>query len=272
MNPDNLALTLEQLEPELSQLIGDEQWALLYPKYTLYRDQLQTDKSRVVRLQAAAELIELLSSYELVQTRLRVAMDGLNVYQTALVKLATIARQLNTESKIVAELEDAAAFHSHGIQTRLIALHGIGQKAQSIKWQNFDFDFGDAPEMAETVAGILAVFSDIINTNSNHLLMAAGALLIIRSILKATTIEISEQDASVFWGVIQAQRHHVPSHITTTKVVEHTNSERAKAHLPPLSEQEVRYALYNLVKLKSVTQLSEKEEVWWVIEKYKSKV
>lgn len=271
INPDNLALTLEQLEPELPQLIGIEQWALLYPQYTQYRDQLRAHNNHVLRLQIAAKLIDLLAPYEPVQTWLRVAVDGLNIYQTALIELAAMARQLNAETRIVAELEEAAAFRTHTTQTRLIILQGVGQKAQSIKWQNFEFDFGDAPEMTETVAGILAAFSDIINPDSNHVLMAAGALLIIRGILKAMTEEISAQDASVFWGVIQGQRHHRPYHVDTPKVIEHTNVERAKVHLPPLSEQEVRHALHNLLALGCVAQTDEEKETWWVVEKYKSK-
>jgi len=271
MNPDILALTLEQLEPEFPHLIGNERWTALHPQYIQYRDQLQVQNSNVVRLQAAANLVDLFAPYEAVQTHLRLAIEGLDVYKTTLTQLAAIARQLNTEPRVVADLEEAAAFHTHDAQTRLIILQGMGQKAESIKWQNFEFDFGDATEMTETAAGILAAFSDIINPDSNHLLMAAGVLLIFRGILKATTEEISAQDASVFWGVVQAQWHNTPRHVDTTQVVEYTNQERAKVHLAPLSEQQVRHSLLNLVRLGSVEQTDEEKEIWRVIEKYKSK-
>lgn len=271
MNPDILILTLEQMESELPQLTGSKQWATLYPQYTQYRDQLQAQNNHVVRLQAAANLIDLFAPYKAVQTQLRVAIEGLDIYQTMLTKLADIARQLNAETEIITKLEEAAAFRTHSVQTRLIILHGIGQKAQSIKWQNFEFDFGDAIEMTETAAGILAAFSDIISPDSNHLLAAAGVLLIIRGLLKATTEEISEQDASVFWGVIQAQRHNVARRVNTARVLEHTNQERAKVHLPSLTEQQVRHALYNLVELGSVEQVDKEHEIWCIIEKYKSK-
>src|SRR5690606_41300215 len=111
----------------------------------------------------------------------------------------------------------------------------------------------------------------IISPDSNHLLAAAGVLLIIRGLLKATTEEISEQDASVFWGVIQAQRHNVARRVTTARVLEHTNQERAKVQLPSLTEQQDRPALYNLVELGSVEQVDKEHEIWCIIEKYKSK-
>lgn len=271
MTPEQLSIVLRQLEPALPELVGQSAWATIASTWSDKLQRLQVSNDKIEQMRLAAELRTLLAPYTPARERLKAATGGISLYQQLLTSLAGLAIQLNSDPEQVEQLREAAVLHSHLAQTRLIVLQGVGQKAQSIKWQNFEFDFGDATEMIETAAGILAAFSDIISPDSNHLLAAAGVLLIIRGILKATTEEVSEQDASVFWGVIQTQRHNVARHVTTAKVVEHTNQERAKVHLSPLSEQQVRHALHNLVAMGSVEQTDEEKEVWRVIEKYKSK-
>lgn len=271
MAPHQLAIVLQQLEPELPELVGQAAWVALAPTWAEKLQQLQASSDEIEQMRLAAELRVLLAPYTAARKRLQRTTGSISQYQQLLTGLADLAAQLNSDPAQIEQLREAAALHSHLAQTRLIILQGVGQKAQSIKWQNFEFDFGDATEMIETAAGILAAFSDIISSDSNHLLMAAGVLMIIRGILKATTEEISAQDASVFWGVLQAQWHNTPSHVNTIQVVEYVNQERAKVHLAPLSEQKVCHSLHNLVRLGSVEQTNEEKEIWRVIEKYKSK-
>jgi hypothetical protein len=270
MTPEQLAIILQELEPELPELVGQPAWTAIAPTWTEKLQQLQVSDDEIEQMRLAAELRALLAPYTPARERLRRATGGISQYQQVLTELAGLATQLNSDPHLGHQLRKAAALHSHLAQTRLIILQGVGQKAQSFKWQNIEFDFGDATEMAETAAGILAAFSDIISPSSNHLLMAAGVLLVIRGLLKASTEEISEQDASVFWGLIQAQRHHPARHVNTAKILEHTNQERAKVHLPDLNEQQVRHALHNLETLSSVAQPNKAQDIWRVIEKYRT--
>lgn len=272
MTPEQLAIVLQQLEPALPGLVGQPAWSAIASTWTEKLQQLQASNDEIEQMRLAAELRTLLAPYTPARERLRAATGGISLYQQVLTRLAELAIQLNSDPEQVEQLREAAALHSHLAQTRLIVLKGVGQKAQSIKWQNLEFDFGDATEMAETAAGMLAAFSDIISPDSNHLLLAAGVLVIINGILKASTEEISAQDASVFWGVVQARWHNTTRHVDTAQVMKHTNLERAKVNLtPPLSEQQVRHSLHNLVRLGSVEQTDEEKEIWRVIEKYKSK-
>jgi hypothetical protein len=113
--------------------------------------------------------------------------------------------------------------------------------------------------------------SNITTPEKSYLVMAAGALMIISGVIKAVTQEIPAEDASVFWGVIQAQRNNVPTRVDTAQVVEQSNRERAAVHLPALTEDQVRRALHNLVKLGSVEQVDEQREIWRAIERYEVK-
>jgi hypothetical protein len=270
MTPEQLALILKELEPELPDLIGQPAWAAIAPTWTKKLQQLQTSNDEIEQMRLAAELRTLLAAYAPARERLRAATGGVSQYQQLLTGLADLAGQLNGDPAEIEQLREAAALHGHTAETRMIILKGVGQKAKNIKWQNFEFDFGELSDKAGIAAGILTSLSNIINPEKGYLLMAAGALMIIGGVIKSVTKEISADDASVFWGVIQAQRHNVPHKVDTAQVVDYTNRERDKVHLAALTEQQVRHALHNLVQLGSVEQTAaEKGEVWRAIEQYR---
>jgi hypothetical protein len=271
MTPKQIALILQELEPELPELVGEPAWSDMAPAWREKLRQLQSSADKIERMRLAAELRTMLAAYTPARERLRAASGGVSQYQQALTALANLAAQLNSDPAEVEQLRQAAALHSHMAETRMIILKGVGEKAKSIKWQNFEFDFGEAAEKAAIAASILTSLSNITTADKGYLVMAAGALMIIGGVIKAVTQEISAEDASVFWGVIQAQRNNVPTKVDTAQVVEHTNRQRANVHLPPLNEQQVRRALHNLVQLGSVEQVDEQREIWRAIERYKVK-
>jgi hypothetical protein len=271
MTPEQLALILQELEPELPELVGEPAWSDIAPTWREKLQQLQSSTDKIERMRLAAELRTMLAAYTPTRERLREVSGGVSQYQQALTGLANLATQLNSDPAEVAQLREAAALHSHMAETRMIILQGVGEKAKSIKWQNFEFDFGEAPDKATIAAGILTSLSTIMTPDKGYLLMAAGALMIIGGVIKAVTQEISAEDASVFWGVIQAQRNNVPAKVDTAQVVEHSNRERAAVHLPALNEQQVRHALHNLAQLGSVEQVAGDRAIWRAIERYQVK-
>jgi hypothetical protein len=229
-------------------------------------------KALVVTTQVRNTAVQAIYYSRAISERLRAASGGVSQYQQALTALANLAAQLNSDPAEVEQLREAAALHSHMPETRMIILQRVGEKAKSIKWQNFEFDFGEASDKATIAAGILTSLSTIATPDKGYLLMAAGALVIIGGVIKAVTQEISVEDASVFWGVIQAQRHNVPTRVDTAQVVDYTNQEWDKVHLPALTEQQVRRALHNLVQLGSVEQVEEQREIWRAIERNQVRV
>jgi hypothetical protein len=271
MTPEQLALILQELEPELPDLVGQPAWAAIAPTWTEKLQQLQASGDEIEQMRLAAELRTLLAAHAPARERLRTATGGISQYQQLLASLADLAGQLNGDPAEIEQLREAAALHSHIAETRMIILKGVGQKAKSIKWQNLEFDFGEASDKASIAAGVLTSLSAITTPDKGYLLMAAGVLMIISNLIKAMTKEISADDTSVFWGVIQAQRHNVPRQVTTAQVIARTNQARHEVHLPPLSEQQVRHALHNLMTLGSVEKSGDEQTVWRVIEKYRGK-
>jgi hypothetical protein len=269
MTPEQLALIWQELEPELPELVGEPAWSDMSPVWREKLQQLQTSSYEIEQMRLAAELRTMLAAYTPARERLQAATGGVSKYQQVLTRLAYLAPRLNGDPDEIEQLAEAAALHSHVTESRVIILKAVGQTAKSIKWQNIEFDFGELSDKAGIAAGILASLSNIINPEKGYLLMAAGALMIIGGVIKGVTKEISAEDASVFWGVIQAQRHNVPRRVDTGQVMEYANRERARVHLPALTEQQGRRALHNLVELGSVERVKDEPEIWRVIEKYR---
>lgn len=265
MSPEELALILQQLEPELPVLVGEDAWAEISPAWTDKLDQLRTSQELVEKMRLAAELRTMLAPYALVRQQLQIATGGVGQYQQLLMQVADWVEKNGGDQNQVSQLRAAAALHSQTAQTRHIVLQGVGQNAKSIKWANLEFDFGEA---TTTVAGALAAISDIADPERNYWLMTAGILVIIGSLLKTLTKEISAQDAAVFWGIVQAQVQLPSRKVDTAKVVGYTNQERAKVHLEPLSELQVRHSLHNLVAMGSVKEMDGNGETWRVVESY----
>lgn len=268
MTPEELTLILQQLEPELPVLVGEEGWAKIGPAWVDKLNGLRTSQEPVERMRLAAELRTMLAPYALARQQLQIATGGVNLYKQLLMQVADWLEKNGGDQDQVEQLRAAAALHAQTAQTRHIILQGVGQKAKNIKWANLEFDFGEA---TTTAAGALAAISDIADPERNYWLMAAGVLVIIGSLLKTLTKEISAQDAAVFWGMVQAQVQLPSRKVDTAKVVEYTNQERAKVYLEPLDELQVRHSLHNLVALGSVEKADGSHEIWRVVESYTSK-
>ncbi|MBK8024767.1 MAG: hypothetical protein IPK19_25945 [Chloroflexi bacterium] len=135
------------------------------------------------------------------------------------------------------------------VRTRGIALGegGVGG-AKSVKFRNMQLDLGD---FAKISAGFITTGFDIID-KPHPLLIAAGVLLTVYALHDTMKIELSEQEASVFWGMIQATGTMKGAGLKLLTILETTNAERAKYHLDALTENQIQYSLDKLVRIHSV--------------------
>lgn len=136
--------------------------------------------------------------------------------------------------------------------------------AVSIKLLNIHFDFGD---LTNLVAGIINTSIKDVAGEANYFLKAAGVLLILSSIYKALEVEISEKEASVFWGFAQScdeQKMAIESLIRST-----TNVNRKKIGLKSLGGDEFKNSLYKLEKLKAIKRVGESPPKWIIVERYR---
>ncbi len=181
--------------------------------------------------------------------------------------LVALAAEMRLPASIAKPSADVAArmmLAEH--TTRLIDMppDGLGG-GKSIKLRNLHLDVN---QLSGLTLGAIAAAQNVVD-KPHPLVIAAGVLLTIRSLIDAMTVKISERDATVFWGLIQARGRDDTAR--ESDIREEANKARAEIGLDPLSENEVRNALRTLATLKSVEAVAKKRDTWRVIEKYKVK-
>jgi hypothetical protein len=136
-------------------------------------------------------------------------------------------------------------------QMRGIALKpGGADGGHSVKFRNLNLDL---PQMMTISAGLSLTTHEIIDKKTPFIL-AAGVLAIVGPLLTEMKVEIAQQEATVFWGMIQTTGTMAGAGLHEPTIREATNAERAKYRLEPLTEAQVRASLAKLVALKSVAQ------------------
>jgi hypothetical protein len=265
MNSRNIISALINIRSKLPSLLGTDNWVKISEIFNSKLDQLQHSTDDIEQQQLAANLIGMLASYDDAREYLKEVIaaesEQTDPYGSFLSNLASIAEQMGLEG-VRARL-DAEALQSSSEQARVVFMKGNLSRAKSIKLKNLSFDFG---EMSELATGVLSVGSRIFG-DTHPILMAAGVLLVVRSIYKAMTVEIEEREASVFWGFIQACDKEKAA--SEADIKECTNEERLKTGLKPLDSDQIKNALYKLLSIKSVTPIEDEPETWRITEKYR---
>lgn len=277
ITPHRILVVLSSMKEELPELMGNQAWQEISGQFTAMLSELQDAKGNERRQELSASLIELIVPYRPARQRFWEGihretkdeeLDRFSAYvQTGLTQLAG---ELGGHGPDIPGIYQAASQyivmdipHANAVQ-RLVTLSkgGVG-KAESIKAGNFKLDIRHLSEIAPGV--VLAVGEKIIDAG-NPILIAAGVLLILQSVLKAMTVEISPTEASVFWGFIRTCEKDMIS--TEEKIRKRTNLERKKVGLKPLTKDEVRHALHVLQTMKTIRSLDEKGQ-WQIMEKYR---
>jgi hypothetical protein len=215
MSPFNIFAAVTRLESELPALVGPEVWTQIGNRVIALLDQLRQSNVPNEQRMFAGDLFKLLVAYpdarERLTTELRL-QDGIGAELTE--DLALLASQFgidtgNLESQVAAGLfavrwsipaetfPNAEEVHTKSITVKEGGLDG----AKSVKFRNLDLDFEAASEIA--AGAFLQGFA--ILDKPHPFVIAAGMLLLIRALRKTMTVQISERDASVFWGFIQAR-------------------------------------------------------------------
>lgn len=268
MTPENIQAALDSLESELPSLTGKDVWDSIKDEFHTLKQRLQDSNDPEERDILASELIDLLVPYERARDRLReeIRLQHIRAVlrDTIETDLPAFAAKMEMDSKIV---EPSAAVILESIvvdldqeesEVRLIKIKegGIGP-GKSVKIRNFHLDL---LSMTELIATSIITAADPV---------VAGVLLIIGSLTKvpkAVTIQLSEQETSVFWGLVLAR--DVDNSAEESLIAEYTNVEREKTGRLPLTNEGVRDTLYRLEKLKSVELVEEKQDTWQIVEKY----
>ncbi len=253
-SPSHILAALNAAESDLSALLGDD-WPGLADRYHRLKAALADEQGQWL---ASVEVMELFAPYEAARERLNRAILEQDLRSSVALGLAEIAEQIGATPPTAAPPETLM---------RGISIQSPTQ-ARSIKLGNLSFDFG---EMSELAAGVLMTGSDVIGDLGarDYVLVAAGVLLIARSLPKAMTVELSEREATVFYGFTQAAGADKTA--TEAAILERANAARQEIGLEPLDADDLRNALHKLGEIKSVQRVEGSPDRWQIVEQYRLK-
>ena len=246
--PENILSALNAVEQKLIELVGSA-WPKLEAKYRdLYRK--LTDKEK--KWLASVEIKELFAPYDVASKRLDTAIAEQDMLGGVQLGMAEIAVSMGMPQE--------------ACMRRIIVKSPT--KAKSIKLGNIEFDFG---EMGELCASVILTGSKVVDEfgGKRYILVAAGVLLIARLISRKMTTELSELEATVFYGFTQAAGEDKTA--VEHAILEKANAARAESGLRLINEADVVSALKKLITLKSVARVESKAATWRIIEKYSVK-
>lgn len=276
MSPYNILAALNRIEEELPTLVGEEGWSKIGEDLITTLDKLRLSTDSAEQEELADKLIDLVSGYGQARACLNAEIDVQVAVKDELAgDLKAIAERLAGISKDDAQTFVEAAYYPLGWSfdpevlskpdpERRITIKPGGLKGgRSIKFSNVHLDLG---EMSEMGAGALLLGYDAI-TKSHPLVIVAGVLLTIRALSKAMTVELSEQEASVFWGFVQSRDRE--NSASNRAIFEQTNVERRRYGLDALTEAQFKNAMIILEQLKCIEKVEGKPDSWRIIEQYK---
>jgi hypothetical protein len=275
-SPQNVVTAVQRVYSELPELIGLDRWVGLDAAIRSRIERLRRSMNPNEQLLLSIELMEQFAPYPRALERLNSELAiQVAVQSSVIVELDRLAAILGIDS----EKTEAFLAASHmtlnwtvdpenmpgieDIKQRKITLAPGGMDGgKSMKFSNMHLDLG---EMGEIAAGSMLAGYQMID-KPHPLIIAAGILLTIRALRKAMTVEISEQHASVFWGMTKIRR--LDNTCLESEILQHTNSEREKYGLKSLTEQDLRYSLSKLEQLHSIESVQDEPKTWRITETY----
>lgn len=253
-SPKNILSALIRAEAELINLVSGD-WPHLADRYSQLKAALANEEDKWL---ASVEIKELFAPYPSARQRLEGAILEQDLQGSVALGMAAIASQIGASYEAAAPPEP----RMRGIFVK------SPTQARSIKLGNFSFDFG---EMSELAAGIVMTGNDLIGDfgAKQYVLVAAGVLLVARSLLKAMTVELSEREATVFYGFAQAAGGDKSA--AEADILERTNAARKEIGLKPLDADDLKNALHKLAQICSVQHIETSSDRWQIVETYKVK-
>ncbi len=267
--PHFVLAAVKRLYAVLPDLVGETAWNEIQDQVDAYIAALETKPNEYL---VSTQLVGLLAQYESARQRLAAEIKVQEVISRNIAaQMQVIAQALGFDPTTTDGLSAAAYAHlewevdpatipapgEDANRSITMTEGGVGG-AKSVKFKNMRLDLGDFSKIA---AGFVTTGFDILD-KPHPLLIAAGVLLTIHALHDTMKIDLSEQEASVFWGMI----HSGKLKPTKTEIMNATNAEREKYGLEPLKEAQVRHSLVKLAQIKSIEQTG--DSTYRIIENY----
>ena len=147
-------------------------------------------------------------------------------------------------------------------QSRTVTIQRDFSEGKSVKFRNFKLDLSGFAKLA---ADFALLGQDALD-KPKPMVVAAGVLLTLWTLRGEMTEKLSEQEASVFWGMAMACAHKSPRWATKTRIAEATNAERAKVGLKTLDEGQVQHSLIRLIEISAIARVRGQDNTYEMIE------
>ena len=257
IEPTQVLQAVRSLYSELPSMVGEKDWDdTIKPTVDQYLSELeQSQINSSGAIQASLKLMQCLSRIPDVREKIR---THLMIQQVEKTTGESIDPEIKS-SMVFFRLDNA---DEESVRRITIKKEGI-DGATSYKLSNLYLDrqrLLDA--LADTASGAVGVL-----TNPNPFGIIAGVLGVFRALYKAITVDISQQDASVFWGLIQGQADQAA--ISENSLLDITNDQRQKLGISQLSSDELRSSLSVLEKVKSIKKAPGKSGYFTIVESFR---
>ena len=267
--PHFILAAIKRIYPELPALI-DGNWEQVGPQVD---DDIRQLEEQPNAYMPATQLVQTLSSFGPAIERLNAELKvQVVVYQNIAEPLNEIASTLDVDEGAIDGLYAAMSSRlqwdvdrstipevdDHNQRTITFTQDGF-EGAKSVKFRNMRLDMSDFTKLA---AGFMTTGADLMD-KPHPLLIAAGILLTINVLQDTIKIKLSEQDASVFWGMIQLDDKKT---LAEADILESTNVARDQYGLELLTDLNIRNSLRKLANINSIEKV---DDGYRVIEKYK---
>jgi hypothetical protein len=275
----NILMAMTRLEPMLPTLFNNV-WNDIKLQLETDLEALRNSKDDDEQERLADQLSDTMNRFPESQERLQKELYIQYILKQVIADSSkALMEKLNIEEETLKASLDVALYSSRwaidsedlpsieDISPRAITISTGGlEKIKSIKFRNLHLDFVEISMILS--AALLAGHNAV--KEASGFVVAAGVLLTIAMLGKAATVEISEQDASVFWGFIQARVMN--NRASESAIIYLTNSERAKYKRSPLSVDDIQRSLINLQSMKCIARVKGHPDIWEIIEQFQIKM
>ena len=278
--PHFVLVAVKHIHAELPGMIGDDTWQEIRRDVEQYITNLETNPNDKL---SSRQLYELLANYEPIRQRLGEEMQIQEVLSNNIAQqVRRNAEELGIDTAIAEGLIAAAYNNLHwavdsntvpesgeDLNHRGITMGegGIDGGAKStLRFKRFQLDLGSFSSIA---AGFIYTTTGVIMAPQAPqvlpLLVVGVVLSLIGELHDSLKIGLSEQEASVFWGMIQATGSMHGAGLFVDTIATTTNHEREKFGLTFLNDKQIQHSLSKLKRIGSITQDG---EAYRIIEKY----
>jgi len=272
--PYFILVAVKRIYADLPILVTQDTWGRIQPQVDAYIATLEAQPNAYL---VSTQLLGLLARYEPARQRLTEEITVQEVIsQNIASQMQRIGASLGVDSNSIDGLTAAAYAHLNwkvdpetipapdDSTNRGITISESGTKMKTVKFKNMSLDLSD---FAKIAAGFFTTATNIVD-KPQPLVMVAGILLTICALHDAMKIDLSEQEASVFWGMIQATGDMRGAGLHEATILATTNTNREQYGLALLNEKQVHHSLTKLAQIKSIEKTGDN---YYIIEHYKIK-